>query len=202
VAQSIFDAINDNVLTAQASVKAAHADAALVLPARDERRVGAQRADEVVDLLATALGVDLWAPKVAQSAFLTADQIAHLDQGAGTYRPSEAMKRAVRNRDKHCRFPGCRRPARYCDLDHSIPFVKVGGKLVGPGTVYVNLGCLCRFHHQIKQLPGWHLEQDHGRFIWTTPTGMRFIVHPPGDEGDEEPADFPSYHPADDIPPY
>jgi hypothetical protein len=80
--------------------------------------------------------------------------------------------------------------------------VKVGGKLVGAGTVYFNLGCLCRFHHQIKQLPGWHLEQDHGRFIWTTPTGMRFIVHPPGDEGDEEPADFPSYHPADDIIPF
>jgi hypothetical protein len=99
VAHAIFDAVNDNVLTAQASLKAAHAEATLVLPARDERRLGAQRADTVVDLLATALGVDLWAPKVTQSAFLTADQIAGLDQGAGTYRPSEAMKRAVRNRD-------------------------------------------------------------------------------------------------------
>jgi hypothetical protein len=81
--------------------------------------------------------------------------------------------------------------------------VKVGGKLLGPGTVYFNLGCLCRFHHQIKGMPGWHLQQDHGRFIWTTPTGIRFVVHPPpDDDGDTEPADFAPYHPADDIPPY
>jgi hypothetical protein len=65
----------------------------------------------------------------------------------------------------------------YGDLDHSIPFVKVGGTLIGPGTVYFNLGAVCRFHHQIKAMPGWHLEQDRGRFLWTTPNGMRFIVH-------------------------
>jgi hypothetical protein len=80
--------------------------------------------------------------------------------------------------------------------------VKLGGKLVGPGTVYFNLGCLCRFHHQVKQAPGWHLEQDHGRFIWTTPTGLRFIVHPPPDDDDAEPADFAPYNPADDLPPF
>jgi hypothetical protein len=144
---------------------------------------------------------------MATSSLLTEAQIAGLDRHAGTYRPTEAMKQAVRNRDKHCRFPGCRRPARFCDLDHSIPFVKVGGKLVGPGTVYFNLGCLCRFHHQVKQAPGWHLEQDRGRFIWTTPTGMRLVVHPPPDDDDAEPADFAPYHPtddhpADDLPPY
>jgi hypothetical protein len=31
---------------------------------------------------------------------------------------------------------------------------------------------------------------------------MRFIVHPPPDDGADEPADFPSYNPADDIPPF
>lgn len=113
------------------------------------------------------------------------------------------MKRAVRARDRHCRFPGCRRPARHCDLDHTIPFTKVGGTLVGPGTVYDNLGCLCRFHHQIKAMPGWKLEQDQrGRFIWTTPNGMRFVVHPPPSDGDPEPADFTPVNPADDTPPF
>ncbi|WP_019875187.1 hypothetical protein [Sporichthya polymorpha] len=58
------------------------------------------------------------------------------------------------------------------------------------GTRYWNLGCLCRFHHQVKQMPGWHLEQDRGRFIWTTPTGLRFITYPGADDPDAELPDF------------
>ena len=202
VAHGIYDAINDKVLTAQATLKRDGADAALVLPTRDDRPVGAQRADTTVDILAAGLGIDPWAPPVPVSSFLTDEQIASLDRGANTYVPSKALKAAVRNRDKHCRFPGCRRPARHCDLDHSIAFLKVGGRRVGPGTVYFNLGAVCRFHHQIKQLPGWHVEQDRGRFIWTTPQGIRFVVHPPPEDANAEPPDFGRYNPADDIPPY
>jgi hypothetical protein len=105
------------------------------------------------------------------------------------------MKRAIRARDKHCRFPGCRRPAKFCDIDHTIAF-QVGGR-----TVYANLGCPCRMHHQVKQLPGWHLEQDHGRFVWTAPNGIRFIVHPPGDGDDEDDhPDFARPSESDEIP--
>jgi hypothetical protein len=200
VAHALYDALNARVLSARVQTKAAHGDAPLVLPRRDDRAVGAQRHDTLVDLLAGALDLDPWAPPVPESSVLDAPQIAHLDRGAATYRPSEAMKRAVRNRDKHCRFPGCRRPARFCDVDHTIAFLKVGGKLRGPGTVYFNLGALCRFHHQVKQLPGWHLEQDRGRFIWTTPTGVRLIVRPsPDDKGAELP-DFARYDPHEAMP--
>jgi hypothetical protein len=189
VVRSLYDALNDKVLSAQASARAAAGNKGATTELRDDRRVGAQRFDTIVDLLGAGLGTDPWAPPAPESSFLTPEQIAALDAHAGTYRPSEAMKRAVRNRDKHCRFPGCRRPAKFCDVDHSIAFVKVGGKLLGPGTVYFNLGCLCRRHHQVKQMPGWHLEQDRGRFIWTAPNGMRFIVHPPPDDPDDPEAD-------------
>jgi hypothetical protein len=190
---SLYTSLNDRVLSAQAS--------AASTGIKDDRRVGAQRHDAIVDLLGTGLGIDPWTPPVPESSFLTEDQIAELNKSAGTYTPSAAMKRAVRNRDKHCRFPGCRRPARHCDVDHTIAFVKVGGKLIGLGTVYFNLGCLCRFHHQIKAMPGWHLEQDRGRFIWTAPNGMRFIVHPPPDGDDDEQPDFGRIvDPADDLP--
>ena len=79
---------------------------------------------------------------------------------------------------------------------HTIAF-RIGGR-----TVYVNLGCVCKFHHRVKHMPGWHLEQDaRGRFTWTTPTGIRFITRPPPGDGDEAP-DFARADSADEIPPF
>ncbi|WP_162245205.1 HNH endonuclease signature motif containing protein [Geodermatophilus sp. Leaf369] len=37
------------------------------------------------------------------------------------YEPSAAQVRFVQARDRHCRFPGCARPAQYTDLDHVVP---------------------------------------------------------------------------------
>jgi hypothetical protein len=53
------------------------------------------------------------------------------------YRPSAALERFLRCRDLTCRFPGCDRPAEFCDVDHTVawPF--------GP-THPSNLKCLCR----------------------------------------------------------
>ncbi len=92
------------------------------------------------------------------------------------------MKAAVRARDKHCRFPGCRRPAVHCDVDHTVAF-KIGGR-----TVYINLGCICRFHHQVKQMPGWNCYQmTEGNFTWLDPGGRVFVTRPPPPDGDEPP---------------
>jgi hypothetical protein len=96
------------------------------------------------------------------------------------------MKAAVRARDKHCRFPGCRRPAIHCDIDHTNPFnlaIKTGGR-----TIYTNLGCICRFHHQVKQMPGWHVTQNQdGTFTWVDPGRRVFITRPPPPDGEEPP---------------
>ncbi|WP_019873539.1 HNH endonuclease signature motif containing protein [Sporichthya polymorpha] len=101
---------------------------------------------------------------------------------ADVYRPPARLKRAVRARDRHCRFPGCRVPADRCELDHTIAF-EIGGR-----TVYFNLSALCKFHHRIKHMPGWTCSQDeHGVLTWTTPTGQVFITRPPPPVGDEPP---------------
>ena len=94
------------------------------------------------------------------------------------YRPSTALARFVRTRDTTCCFPGCDRPAVYCDLDHTIPYT--AGGLTHPG----NLKCLCRKHHLLKTFwvgrGGWSDEQlPDGTIVWTTPTGRRKHV-PPG----------------------
>jgi len=73
-----------------------------------------------------------------------------VDAGASTYHPGRHLARMVRKRDLHCRFPGCATPARFCDLDHVIPFPL--GR-----TVLANLACLCRRHHRLKTHGHWSL---------------------------------------------
>ncbi len=167
----------------------------------DLRAVGARRVDHLLATLVTGLGINLDSISGPGSPVLTAEQIARLDRGANTYVPSPAMKTAIRARDRHCRFPGCRRPAAQSDIDHTIPFdltFKTGGR-----TVYVNLGCICRFHHRVKQFPGWHVRQDSGgTFTWTDPTGQVFITRPPPPDGEEPPEFCPEPAPDEDIPPF
>ncbi|MGO8882230.1 MAG: hypothetical protein ACLPUO_06735 [Streptosporangiaceae bacterium] len=67
----------------------------------------------------------------------------------------------------------CRQPAWRGDQDHTIPYDQ-GGR-----TCCCNLGGLCRFHHQVKQLAGWTLSQLRpGIFEWTTPAGRKYLVAP------------------------
>jgi hypothetical protein len=85
------------------------------------------------------------------------------------YRPTPTLRHLVNLRHTTCVFPGCRRPATQCDADHTIPYDD-GGK-----TCLCNLAPLCRHHHQVKQTPGWNLDQTSpGILTWTTPSGRRY----------------------------
>ena len=89
------------------------------------------------------------------------------------YTPSQALADFVRCRDLTCRFPGCDRPARHCDLDHTIAYAD------GGPTHASNLTCLCRQHHLIKTFWGWHDHQlPDGTLIWTAPSGQTYITTP------------------------
>ena len=71
-----------------------------------------------------------------------------LSVGRRTRTPSPAMRRAVRERDRHrCRFPGCE--SRRVDLHH-IKFWSNGGE-----TSQDNLILLCRRHHTIVHDKGY-----------------------------------------------
>jgi hypothetical protein len=40
----------------------------------------------------------------------------------------------------------------------------------------------CRHHHQVKQTPGWNLDQTSpGVLTWTTPSGRRYTIGPTSD---------------------
>jgi hypothetical protein len=95
-----------------------------------------------------------------------------LDYGSEVYRPPKELRDYLLARDRRCRFPGCRRRAEACDVDHAIPHPH------GP-TASCNCACLCRRHHRMKTHGGWHLElSPDGMCTWTSPTGRVYIEQP------------------------
>ncbi len=88
---------------------------------------------------------------------------------SASYQPPAALRHLVCVRQRTCCYPGCRRPAVRCDLDHTLAFGK-GGR-----TCMCNLAPCCRRHHRAKQAPGWHLEQPRpGQMTWRTPSGRTY----------------------------
>jgi hypothetical protein len=119
-------------------------------------------------------------PRRAVTRWLAGLTFTPLEHGTCThtrqvpgYRPANQVREHVRIRHRTCAFPGCRRPARACDLDHTIPHDQ-GGR-----TCECNLAPLCRRHHRAKQAPGWRLEQpEPGTMVWHLPHGRSYTVTP------------------------
>jgi hypothetical protein len=89
------------------------------------------------------------------------------------YVPSKALADFVRCRDLTCRWPGCDRPAAYCDLDHTVPYAD------GGPTHASNLKCYCRAHHLVKTFWGWRDQQlSDGTVILTSPSGQTYVTTP------------------------
>jgi Domain of unknown function (DUF222) len=79
------------------------------------------------------------------------------------YRPPRPLARHVTARDATCRFPGCRQPARRCDLDHITAWP------TGPTTA-ANLISLCRHQQRLAvgRLPTWVRARWCGRGVGTS----------------------------------
>jgi len=86
------------------------------------------------------------------------------------------LRRAVKKRDKHCRFPGCDMPPAGCEVHHIIP------RKDGGWHSLTNLILLCRFHHLIAiHRWGWvfTLNPD-GTTTAVSPDGTKTLhSHPP-----------------------
>ena len=97
---------------------------------------------------------------------------ALLDLGAERYRPSDRLRRFIAARDRRCGFPGCSTPADQCDCDHVVTFTRRGR------TITINLGPLCRQHHNAKTHGGWTLAYDPTTRAktWTSPLGHTYLT--------------------------
>lgn len=74
-----------------------------------------------------------------------------LDVGRTQRLVTAVIWKALVLRDRHCRFPGCRRPPIACDAHHLRHWAD------GGATALDNLVLLCRAHHTIIHTTGWQV---------------------------------------------
>jgi len=82
---------------------------------------------------------------------------------------------AAKLRDRGCRFPGCDRPAHWCDGHHCRHWTK-GGR-----TDIDAIALFCRRHHDLLHKPGWDAQLlPDGTVKVTDPQGNTRTSRPPG----------------------
>ncbi|HEX5587519.1 MAG TPA: DUF222 domain-containing protein [Acidimicrobiia bacterium] len=90
-----------------------------------------------------------------------------LDVGRRTRVVSRSLRRAVELRDRHCVFPGCDAPLRWCDVHHLRHWAH-GGE-----TSLDNCLLLCRRHHVACHEGGWELARRPDGTIEVARRGFR-----------------------------
>lgn len=89
-------------------------------------------------------------------------------------RPTAKQLRKIRSLHPTCMFPGCRLPARNCDIDHMLDYA-LGGK-----TLVCNQVPLCRRHHAAKHRAGWRYRKISRTGVeWTSRLGRRYLTGRP-----------------------
>jgi hypothetical protein len=94
-----------------------------------------------------------------------------LDVGRSSRLVTPGIWRALVARDRHCRFPGCRRPPLMCHAHHVRHWIDLGP------TSLDNLLLLCSHHHRLVHAGPWRVDLD--------PTGDVLFLPPPGTTRDQ-----------------
>ena len=96
---------------------------------------------------------------------LLGEDSAVIDVGRSKRLVDGALRKALAVRDKHCQWPGCERPASWCDGHHLVHWID-GGE-----TNLENCVLLCKRHHRMVHEGGWQLiKTDDGEIVTVAPT--------------------------------
>ena len=117
-----------------------------------------------------------WCQSVGNTVTITKVIDLNTQISTNAYTPTEKLVEQIRLRDQVCVYPHCTRRARYCDLDHRVPYHKQNPRAGGQTTTR-NLAVLCRKHHRAKTFSAWdYTSPQPGVYDWTSPSGQRFTV--------------------------
>jgi Domain of unknown function (DUF222) len=124
--------------------------------------LGAPPADLELSLPISTRTAERIACDCTMSRVLLADSMV-IDVGRATRTVSAPTMRALRVRDKGCRFPGCDRQVNWSSPHHIICWARGG-----PGKL-PNLVLLCYFHHRLVHEGGWQVIKSGREFTFFAP---------------------------------
>ena len=130
---------------------------------------GAPAADMEFGLPISSKTVQRFACSGSVTRILLGSKSMVIDVGREKRVVSAALSKAVIVRDRHCRWPGCQRPAAWGEEHHLVPWAR------GGATDLENLVLLCHRHHWLVHEGGWQTVK--------TGAGQFITVPPPFDEG-------------------
>jgi hypothetical protein len=165
------------------NVEALAALAETALAHSGEGRPGGERYQVVVHADEGALsdgvgGCELedGSPLAPETARRLACDASLVRNGRRTQAIPPSMRRALRSRDRGCRFPGCEN-RRFLDAHHVHHWAR------GGPTTLANLVLLCPRHHRLVHEGGWHVDR---RLRFSDPRGRPFPAVPPLPRGDPD----------------
>ncbi len=101
------------------------------------------------------------------------DDVGHtMYEGRARRTPTDAQRREIMRRDRHCRFPGCTN-VTFTNIHHIVPW-KPGGR-----TDLDNLALLCLHHHHLVHSADWTMSGNaNEELTFVGPTGRVMTSRP------------------------
>jgi Domain of unknown function (DUF222)/HNH endonuclease len=129
--------------------------------------VGAPPADLELSLPISTRTLERIACDCTMSRVLLADSMV-IDVGRATRVVSAPTRRALRARDRGCRWPGCDRKVEWSTPHHIVAWSR------GGPTLLSNLLLLCYFHHRLVHEGGWQVVKVGREFRFVPPDRVVF----------------------------
>ncbi len=109
----------------------------------------------------------------ATIALAVDDDVGHtMYEGRARREPTDAQRREIMRRDRHCRFPGCTH-ATFTNAHHVVPW-KPDGR-----TDIDNLVLLCVHHHHLVHSSGWTMRGNaNDELTFVGPSGRAMTSRP------------------------
>ena len=112
---------------------------------------GAAGAEMELSLPIAATSIQGMACDCSVTRVLLSQDSLPIDVGRSKRVISPTLRKALAIRDGHCKWPGCERPASWCDGHHLVHWINGGETNLG------NLVLLCRRHHRMVHEEGWKM---------------------------------------------